>query len=219
MDEQAVHGLERTLRQVLVRAVDRVPRLEADDAAPALLGEERARLGRVSVELRKRRLEPLEDGHRPGDVTVVLGVEAGYAWVVSVGRPEGLLGLAVLVVLVDLLDVQDRQRATRPVGERDPVPGQNLVDRETDRKRPRQAAGQAHLLEDALVVLSTHETGQRRKRAGREHVQVGELARREAHRLERLDALRPLARALDQLPSVRPNQARGGRHHQTRTSP
>ena len=39
VDEQAVDGLERALGQVLVRAVDRVAGLEADDAPPAAVGE------------------------------------------------------------------------------------------------------------------------------------------------------------------------------------
>ena len=39
VDQQPVDGLERDLRQVLVRSVDRVARLEADDALPAALGE------------------------------------------------------------------------------------------------------------------------------------------------------------------------------------
>ena len=54
MHEQPVHGLERDLRQVLVRAVDRVARLESDDALPAALGEDATRLGRVARELGER---------------------------------------------------------------------------------------------------------------------------------------------------------------------
>src|SRR4029450_7031181 len=44
MDEQAVDGLERAFRQVLVRAVDRVAGLAADDPAPATLLERFPRL-------------------------------------------------------------------------------------------------------------------------------------------------------------------------------
>ena len=51
VDEQPVDRLERDLRQVLVRAVDRVAGLEADDALPATLGEDPPRLGGVAREL------------------------------------------------------------------------------------------------------------------------------------------------------------------------
>src|SRR5581483_10515194 len=49
VDEQAVDRLERALRQILVRPVDRVPGLEADDALPAPLGKDPARVARVRV--------------------------------------------------------------------------------------------------------------------------------------------------------------------------
>ena len=61
---KAVDGLERALRQVLVRPVDRVTGLEADDPAPAPLREERAGRGGILVQLREGRLEALEDGDR-----------------------------------------------------------------------------------------------------------------------------------------------------------
>ena len=68
MNEQPVDRFERDLRQVLVRAVDRVSRLEADDALPAALGELSARLEGRLGELRKRRLRELEDGDASRDV-------------------------------------------------------------------------------------------------------------------------------------------------------
>jgi hypothetical protein len=72
VDEQAVHGLEGALRQVLVGPVDRVAGLKADHAAPSALGEERPGVGGVAVQLREGRLQPLERRHRPGDIVVVL---------------------------------------------------------------------------------------------------------------------------------------------------
>src|SRR5690349_7343144 len=45
VDQEAVDGLERDLGQVLVGAVDRVARLEADDALPAALCEVHPRFG------------------------------------------------------------------------------------------------------------------------------------------------------------------------------
>ena len=46
MDHQAVAHLERNLRQVLVRAVDRIARLESGDGLPPELGDARAQLAR-----------------------------------------------------------------------------------------------------------------------------------------------------------------------------
>ena len=76
MDEQPVDGLERDLRQVLVRAMDRVAGLEPDDALPASLGEDPPRLGRVARELRELRLRPLEHGHATGEVERLLSRRA-----------------------------------------------------------------------------------------------------------------------------------------------
>ena len=45
VDEEPVNALERRLGYVLVRPVDRVAGLEADDRLPASLGERRTRLG------------------------------------------------------------------------------------------------------------------------------------------------------------------------------
>ena len=47
VQQQAVDDLERGLLEVLVRAVHRVARLEADDALPLALGERAARVGRI----------------------------------------------------------------------------------------------------------------------------------------------------------------------------
>ena len=63
VDEEPVDDLEGRLRQVLVRAVDRVARLEADDAPPAALVEGPAGVERIERELREQRRQPLEDGH------------------------------------------------------------------------------------------------------------------------------------------------------------
>src|SRR5207249_7688498 len=75
VDQQAVDRLERDLRQVFVRAVDRVARLKADDALPAAAFELGARLRRVKGQLGKGRRRPIEDGDRPGDVQLRLTVE------------------------------------------------------------------------------------------------------------------------------------------------
>src|SRR5439155_18792374 len=96
----------RALRQVLVRAVNRVPGLESDDAFPAPLGEEPAGVGRVERELGMGRRGPLEDGYAAREVERVLRVQPRDARMVGVGRPEAAFGLALPVVGVDVLDLQ-----------------------------------------------------------------------------------------------------------------
>src|SRR6476659_3130887 len=49
--EEAVDGLERHLREVFVRAMDRVPGLEPDDPLPSALAEDPPRLGGIACEL------------------------------------------------------------------------------------------------------------------------------------------------------------------------
>ena len=106
MDQQAVHGLERRLRQVLVRAVDRVARLEADDALPAALGESSARLGGVACELGELRRGPVEHGHLAGEVLRLLREEPRDTGMGVVGRAESPLRLGLLVVGERVLDVE-----------------------------------------------------------------------------------------------------------------
>jgi hypothetical protein len=219
MDEQTVDGLERALRQVLVGPVDRVPRLEADHPAPASLGEERARLGGILVQLGEARRRTLEDRDGTADVVVGLRVHPGNARMGVVPGEEAALGLAGLVVLVDLLDVEDGQRPAGFVRERDPVSLRRQLDGDADGQRPGQPARQMHVLEDAPVVLPAHEPPERRERPGGEHVEVGELPRGEPDRLEALDVLGPLAGALDELAAVRRNELGFGGEAHTLTSP
>ena len=56
MDHQPVGHLQRHLGQVLVGPMDGVARLEAHHPAPALLGEDGARLGRRATVRRERRI-------------------------------------------------------------------------------------------------------------------------------------------------------------------
>ena len=162
-----------------MRPVDRVARLEADHAPPASLGEGSAGVGRVHRDLRERRLRPLEDRHAACEVERLLLVQPRHAGVVVLDRAEAALGLALLVVLVGLVDLEHGQRLAGLVGEHDLIPVRGAIDGEADRERPGQAARQPHLLDHALVVVLVHEALERRERAARDHVQVGELARGE----------------------------------------
>ena len=124
-----------------------------------------------------------------------------------VGRPERLLGFAALVVLVDVLDLEHGNRATRGIGERHLVTPWCLVDGQADRERPWQTVREPHGLEHGLVVVASHEPFERRQRATREQLQIGELARRQRQPFEPLNAVRPLARPVDELAAVRSDQA------------
>ena len=158
----------------------------------------------ILVQLRELGLEPLEDGDRAGEVRVLLRVEPRDAGMLAVRRPEALLRLALLVVGVDLLDVEHGEPSAALVGERHPVALRRLGDGQADGQRPAQAVRELHRLDDALVVLAAHEAGERGERAGGEHVEVGELARRERDDLERVDVVGARARPLDEHAAVRP---------------
>src|SRR5919204_260656 len=93
VDQETVDGLEGDLRQVLVRAVDRVAGLEADHPPPAALGERTAGVDRVERELGKRRPEALEDRHATREIERLLPVEVGNTRVRLFGRAEAALGL------------------------------------------------------------------------------------------------------------------------------
>ena len=128
MDEKSVDRLERDLGQVLVGPVDRVARLEANDALPAAFGEDPPRLGRVASQLGELRLRPLEDRHSARQVLRLLSIQARDAWISIVGGSKAKLGLALLLVLVCLLDLEGRDRAPALVGEDDALAHRSGVD-------------------------------------------------------------------------------------------
>src|SRR5262245_8048614 len=219
VDEQAVDGLERALRQVLVRAVDRVTGLEADDAAPASFLERLARVRGIQGELGEGRRGAVEDGHLAGDVQPMLRVEARDSGMGLVRRAEAALGFALLVVFEHLLDLEDSQRRPFAVGEGDAVSFGRRFDGQAHRKRPGEPVREVHVLHDALVVVTAHEALERRQRAGGEQVQVGHLTRREPEGLEPAEIVRTRSRTIDESAAVRLDQARlgGDRHAATST--
>ena len=78
--------------------------------------------------------------------------------------------------------------------------GELLRDVERDRNRPQQAGRKPHRAADAVVVGVRHEAAERRKGAGREHLEIAQLSRRQIPR-------GPLARcALDDRGAVRIDQ-------------
>ena len=206
MDEQAVDSLQRDFGQVLVRAVDRVARLEADDATPPALGERGPRLGGVARELRVRRRHALEDRDTAAEIERLLVVQACDAGMLGIGRAEAPLGLPLLVVLEDLLHLERGEQAAVLVREGDDIALGRLVHGQAHGQRPGEAGSEPHVGNDALVVLAAHEAFQRRQRARGEHVQIGHLARRECQPFKGINALGPIPRAVDERPAVRTDE-------------
>ena len=147
MDEQPVDRLERHLRQVLVRPVDRVPRLEADHAPPAALGEDAPRLRGIPGERGVRRLRALEDRDAAAQVVRLLLVEPRDARMRIVLRAEALRRLALRVVREHLADLKRREQCPVLVREHDRVAARRTVDRQTDGQGPREP--------DARCISST----------------------------------------------------------------
>ena len=152
---------------------------------------------------------PLEHRDVAGEVLAGLAVQARDAGVRLLGRAEAQLGLVPGVVGEHLGDVEHGQQRAVLGGQRDALAARRLGDRERDGQRPDRAVGELHALDDALVVGAAHEAAQRRERAAREHVEVGELAPAERDPLERLDAVGALAGAGDERAAVRGDQSGG----------
>src|SRR5207245_7315617 len=93
----------------------------------------------------------------------------------AVIRPVNRERLASRVGLVCVLDLQDPDRLVADK-ESDPIGSRHLVRAENDRDREGRPAREAALSDDRLVVLTTEETVERRKRAGAEHEDVRQLA-------------------------------------------
>src|SRR6266566_5170633 len=208
VDQQSVDRFERALREVLVRAVDRVAGLEANHALPSTLCENRAGLRRIERKLRERRPCALEDRHFAGQIERLLLVEPGDAGVRRVRGPKRVPRLALLVVFEDLVHLEHGDRLARLVGQCDLVVGRRSVEGETDGQRPGQALRQPHLFEHTLVVLPAHEALERRERAGSQHVEVGQLTRGERNLFQAVRVVGPRARAVDEISAVGRDQMR-----------
>ena len=187
MEEQAVDNLHRALLDVLVRAVDRVPRLKSDDRLPAQpleLGSRRLRVTPVLNEFRM--LLAVEDPDTAAEEHLLLGVHGCYTGMGSFCRPVAEARLLFLVVREGFRDVHDRDRPARLVREGDLLaldfPREVNRGGQCHRQRPGQAVGQVHISHDARVGRPVHETAQGTEGADGDHFEVGKRPHTEGQR-------------------------------------
>ncbi len=224
VDHQPVDRLERHLGEVLMSPMDRVPRLEAHDPAPALLGKEGARLGGRAAELGERRvLGAVQHRHITAQVHVAGGHDPRDGGMCLFRGAEDALCLVRLVVAVLLREGQDADDPIIGVDEGDlGVERQCLslvrADRQRDRDRPGQSVLEAHLLDDATVVRLAHEAGQRAEGTVADQLEVGQRhaadrdARQPGGACECVVALGAVERPADERPAVGHRGRRRGRH-------
>jgi hypothetical protein len=220
VQQEAVDRLERRLLDVFVRAVYRIPRLEPDDRAPAALGECAPRIRWIERQFRKERRGAVEQPDIPTDQRVPLRVQLCHSGVLHVGRSVDELCLILFRVLEHVPHFEEAEDASIRTRERDGVAERRVVGGpQCDRQRPRQLAGEAHLVEHSQVVVATHEPGERTVRPGREQTQIRHAARieRDARQLGRpLEYSRGLVlvyHSLYERPAVRRNCGRSHRRH------
>ena len=111
MQEQTVHDFERGLLDVLVGAVDRIARLECDDALPAARREHLARFLGCMAEFDKLAVvRHINQPHLTRQVDVALRVEprhAGMAVLVGAVHARRLVHLVVLVLVREFEQADD----------------------------------------------------------------------------------------------------------------
>ena len=183
MQQQALDGLERRLLDVLVGAVHRVPGLEPDHGAPAALGEGPAGVGGIERKLGEGGHGATQQPHVAADQEVSLRIEVRHPGMPGVGRPENESRLLLFGGRVHLPHLEEAE--ARPVGCRErhgaaEVGG--IADAERDRHRPGQAAGEAHLVDHALIVGQAQEAGERAVAARRDQLEIRRGSRVERDR-------------------------------------
>ncbi len=190
VDQQVRLGLaRRTEGQLLVRAVQRVARLERHDLAPAHLAEEGAQLVRrvaARAEIIMHRL--LDAGDRPAEVNLArLVVQVVDRRMRGIVCTEDLLGLARLVRHPLVGDRHRGEDHAFLVAQGDVLAdldslGEGFLDVQRDRHWPQRAVGQAHVLDDAVVVGLGQEALERVEAAVHQQLEIADLSRRHVER-------------------------------------
>ena len=168
--------------QFLMRAVQRVARLEGHDAPPAELAEQRAQLvGRVAptAEIVMHRL--LDAGDRPAQIDrpggVMQVVHRRMCGIIGAEDLRGLLGLVGRPAVGDRHGPEDHPLhvAQRDVlTDLDPV-GEGLGHIEGDGHRPERAIGQPQRVHHAGIVGLGHESLERVEPAIHQKLQIADL--------------------------------------------
>ncbi len=179
------------LGQFLVDAVERVAGLESDYVRVTKLLQTGAGLGRGQ----SQRFEIIAGGQLQhtqlaGNIELTPAVHLGHDGMAQVQRAEGLLGHFIDVPGVDLFYVHDRQQLVTRAAQGDVLAdlqrGRDFFfDWQGNRHREQDAVGQAHRVDDALVVGLAHEAIQRRKAARRQQFKVASGAIGDSHRRQR----------------------------------
>ena len=152
MHQQPIHHLQRGLLDVLMRAVNRIARLEAHHRAPAQRLKPFAQLDwrempRIVGPVRRL----AETRHRPAQQHLALRVQGSHAGVVGVGRAVHSPRLGRLVVVESLPNFQFAAAPVRAVQEIQPVALAHQrrrfgVHGQRDRQRPGLPVRQVHVL-------------------------------------------------------------------------
>ncbi len=181
VEQQAVNAFHGNFLQVLVRTVYRVAGLESDDGLPSQLIETASRFQRRQAVFRKvRRAGAFDHPYRTAEVNVTLREHAGDAWMRTVRCSEALFGLSRLVVRVLLRHLHNAHDPANGVGQRNLRSFGDAIRfvgfyRECDWKRPHEPIGEAHVVDDALVIELAHEAGEWTQSANADHLEIAEL--------------------------------------------
>src|SRR5579859_4113096 len=176
--EQAIDRFQRRLLQVFVCAMNRVARLEGDDAAPAASPELGAGLARGKTQVRELSGgQPIDERNRTAKIESASAHQRSNAGVVRVRRAVDLHRLFMEVNGEAVIDTHQRQRLGTP-GQGNLTAGRDslrrvLRDGERDGDRPRQTVGKPHLAQYGAIIRCAHEAAERRVDAGGDALQVG----------------------------------------------
>ena len=166
MQQQPIADLEGSFLDILVCAMDRVARLEGNNAAPSPLSEHTTGLGGVMPEFWKldhpRSVHQLDVAPKKN---VALRVYTCNTWMLVVLGPVDLLAFPLLVVGELLFHVHDAHDMIGRIHQRYVL---SLLQKastflghgERNRYGPKGAVGEVHMLDHGLVVFSTKEAGQ-----------------------------------------------------------
>ena len=172
--------------QFLMRAVQRIARLEGDDLAPAELADIGAKLiRRVAARLEIIMDRLLDAGDRAAEIDRAgIVVKIVHRRMGEIIRAEDFLRLLRLVRRPFVGDRHDGEDDPLLIAQRDVLIradafSEFLGDVERDRHRPERAVGEAHIVDDGVIVSLRQEPFQRVETAVHQELQIADLAGRQ----------------------------------------